>query len=258
MTSNERRKKIYEILQKDGAVSTANLFQNFDVSGETLRRDLVAMEEQGKLTRVHGGAIIRGEIMPYTPLQVRNTERINEKKEIAKKVVEVIDEGDIISLDAGSTSLYIAEAIRDNFEKLTVVTYSLDVFKILCKKPGFDMILCGGNYIPAYHIFLGDFTKKILDALHVQKSFVFPSAISLESGICEYHSDTHTHQSRMLRFADEAFVVGDSSKFEKKALYKVDDMRNEYIYITDSSLPEGLRKIYKANDKKLIIADKIK
>lgn len=258
MKTDERRSAICDMLHKDGAVSMSDLFKRFDVSGETLRRDMIFLEEQGKLIRVHGGAIIRGEIMQYIPLQERNTERINEKKEIAKKVVEVIDEGDIISLDAGSTSLYIAEAIRDNFEKLTVVTYSLDVFNILCKKTGFDMILCGGNYIPAYHIFLDDFTKKMLDALHVQKSFVFPSAISLESGICEYHSDTYTYQRRMLAFADETYVVGDSSKFEKKALYKVDDMRNEYIYITDSSLPEALRKIYKANDKKLIIADKIK
>ena len=257
MSANERREKIYEILQRDGAVTTVALFQEFDVSAETLRRDLVAMEEQGKLIRVHGGAIIRGEITPYIPLQVRNTERIKEKKEIAKKVIEFISEGDIISLDAGSTSLYIAEAIRDNFEKLTVVTYSLDVFNILCEKTGFDMLLCGGNYVSAYHVFLGDFTEKMLDSLHVQKSFVFPSAISLESGICEYHSDTHTHQRRMLRFADETFVVGDSSKFEKKALYKVDDMRNEYTYITDSSLPESLRKIYAANEKKLVVAEPI-
>lgn len=257
MTATERREKILEILQRDGAVSSVDLFHSFDVSSETLRRDLVAMEEQGKLIRVHGGAIIRGEITPYTPLQVRNTERIKEKKEIAKKVLEFISEGDIISLDAGSTSLYIAEAIRDNFEKLTVVTYSLDVFNILCEKTGFDMLLCGGNYVSAYHVFLGDFTEKMLDTLHVQKSFVFPSAISLESGICEYHSDTYTPQRKMLRFAEETYVVGDSSKFEKKALYKVDDMRNEYNYITDSSLPDNLLKIYRANEKKIIVADPI-
>ena len=129
--------------------------------------------------------------------------------------------------------------------------------EILKDMPGYRLILLGGQYIPEENTFYGQMALDMLDSLHVRKSFVFPSAISLESGICEYHSDTHTHQRRMLRFADETFVVGDSSKFEKKALYKVDDMRNEYTYITDSSLPESLRKIYAANEKKLVVAEPI-
>ena len=257
MSANERREKIYEILQRDGAVTAAVLFQEFDVSAETLRRDLVALEEQGKLIRVHGGAVVRGEFKPFTPLQIRKSERPKEKRELAIKVAELINEGDTISIDAGNTAIYLAEAIKERFTHLTVVTYSLNVFNILAGHKNFDLILCGGNYSPAENFFTGGFTIKILESLHVQKSFVLPSTISLDGGICEYHKESHPYQKRMLEFADEVYVVGDSSKFEKTALYKLDDMRDEYFYVTDSSLPESLRQIYAANEKKIIVADPI-
>jgi DeoR/GlpR family transcriptional regulator of sugar metabolism len=258
MLANERREKIYEIIQRDGAVSTVDLFQSFDVSAETLRRDLVAMEEQGKLVRVYGGALARGAVKPFTPMQVRRTERIKEKREIANKVAEIIEEGDIIALDAGNTAIYLAEAIKEKHSRLTIVTYSLDVFNVFANSKEFEIILCGGNYCSSEHFFAGDFTFEMLNSLNVQKSFVLPSAISLDGGICEYHSESHQNQRRMLHFAEETYVVGDYSKFEKKALYKLDDMRDEYFYVTDSSFPEALRKIYELNEKKLIIADPIK
>lgn len=258
MLANERREKICEMLQKDGALTTSTLFQKFNVSSETLRRDLVFLEKQGKLTRVYGGAIARGDFKSFTPMQIRTTEHIKEKEEIANKVAELINEGDTIAIDGGNTAIYLAEAIKKNFSHLTVVTYSFNVFNILAHHDNFELILCGGNYSPAEHLFVGNITMKILESLHVQKSFVLPSTISLEGGICEYHKESHPYQSHMLRFADEVYVVGDSSKFEKKALYKLDDMRDEYFYVTDSSLPESLRNVYLTHKKKIIIAPPLK
>ncbi len=253
MFANKRQSKIYEILQRDGAVTTSKLFKEFDVSTETIRRDLLALEQQGKLIRVHGGAVARGEMNRTPPLHQRKKEFNARKHELSLKAIEFVNEGDTIAIGAGSTPMFFAEALKEHFSRLTIVTYSLDVFNCLCEHEDFSMILCGGDYWRQESSFRGDFTTEMLSKIHVKKLFLFPSAISLDSGIYTFHRDFYSIFRTLLRCADEVFVLADSSKFEKKALLKVDEMNSDYCYITDSLLSESLVELYKENDKKVFI-----
>jgi len=121
------------------------------------------------------------------------------------------------------------------------------VFDILKDMPGYRLILLGGQYIPEENSFYGQLTLDLLDTLHVQKSFVFPSAISLDHGIWGFEETLYPLQQKLLRCCDQAYILADSSKFERTALYKVADMRPEYIYVTDPELPEQLRELYRQN-----------
>lgn len=251
MFAKERQDKIYEIVKNNGAVTASALVKLFDVSIETVRRDLLEMERHGLLSRVHGGAVAIGEMKPYLDLNERNKEFTEQKRHLALKASEFISDGDIIGIDSGSTAISFSEVLKEKFSKLTVITNSLDVFNILCDS--FSVILCGGHYLPYEKAFYGSLTLSMLKNLHMQKAFIFPSAVSFEFGICDYQKDLYQIQEQMIKSSDEIFILADSSKFEKKALLKIDDMKTGYRYITDCNINSELEKLYKEHKINLYI-----
>lgn len=251
MFAKERQDKIYEIIKSRGAVTTSSLVQLFNVSIETIRRDLLEMERHGLLLRVHGGAVAAGNMKPFLHLNERNKECTEQKQQLALKASEFITDGDIICIDTGSTAIAFSEILKGKFSDLTVITNSLDVFNILnCE---FCVILCGGHYLPSEKSFYGSLAIDMLKNLHMQKAFIFPSAVSLEYGICDYQKDLYQIQEQMMKSSDEIFILADSSKFEKKALLKLDDMKTEYRYITDCNINSELEKLYKEHKINLYI-----
>ena len=255
MLASERQKKIHETIIKKGAVTTADLVKTYGVSIETIRRDLLSMEQSRLLKRVHGGAVTTGEMRQINSLDIRNEENSREKAELARLALQFINEGDIIGIDTGSTAISLAYALCEKFSNLTVVTHSADVFDIIRKKEGFNIILCGGHYMKSENAFHGNFSLDILSRINMQKAFIFPSAVSLKHGICDYCQSLMQIQKMFFKQTDEIFILADSTKFEKQALLKMDDMKEEYTYITDSNLSEELKKIYKENNLNIITED---
>ena len=107
--------------------------------------------------------------------------------------------------------------------------------------------------MPNEKAFYGSLTLSMLKNLHMQKAFIFPSAVSLEFGICDYQRDLYQIQEQMIKSSDEIFVLADSSKFEKKALLKLDNMKTEYRYITDCKINSELKKLYREHNINLYI-----
>lgn len=255
MFAQNRHNKIIEKLQKNGAVTTKNLIKEFNVSVETIRRDLLYMEQQGMLKRVHGGAVENRNMKQFASLSVRNEESSEEKKNLSENAMSFIKEKDIIAVDMGSTANCFAKVLKENFSDLTIVTNSLDVFNILSNHADFKVILCAGHFLRGENGFYGGLTLEALSKIHVQKVFIFPSAVSIEFGICDYQEEFYHVQKAMMRSADEVFILADSSKFEKSALLKLDDMKSEYFYITDNKLSQGLENLYKENEIKIFKGD---
>lgn len=251
MFANERQNKIYELIQRNGAVTTSSLVNTFGVSIETIRRDLLSLENQGKLSRVHGGAVEKISMKPMHSLKQRNEEYSDQKHNLSVKASEFIAEEDIIAIDTGSTAILFAEVIKERFSRLTVITHSLDVFNILCSHKDFSVILCGGHFLQSENAFCGFLTLNMIDTLHINKAFIFPSAVSLEYGICDYHRDLYQIQKKFIQSSDDIYILADSTKFEKKALLKLDDMKDNYKYITDYKLSEDLKNLYKENNIKI-------
>ena len=253
MFAKERHDRIYQLVTKNGAVTTADLIEKFGVSIETVRRDLLFMEQAGKLTRVHGGAVSKGDMKPYLELTERSKEHNAQKNNLSIAACQFIQNGDIIGIDAGSTANIFAEVIRNEFSQLTVVTHSCDVFEILRGQKEFEIILCGGCYMHDEGAFYGALTLDMLSNLHIQKAFIFPSAVSLEYGVCDYNDSLSQVQRQMIKASDDVYILADSSKFEKKALLKICDTQPDFTYVTDSLLPEELRKLYAENNIKIVI-----
>ena len=257
MLARERQNTIYEMVNKSGAVSTSELMEKMGVSIETVRRDLLLMEKQSLLTRVHGGAVKgKGEMMKFPDLQTRNTSNSEQKRELARTALSLLEEGDIISLDSGSTASIFAQAIRDNFSSLTVITHSLDVFEILSGCDGIEVILCGGHYLREERAFYGPLVLQTLERMRIAKAFICPSAISMEFGIADFQAQLWAVQKQYVKSAERLFVLADSSKFEKKAMLKIDAMSQDYTYVTDSFLSPATKKLYRENKLEIIAKGK--
>ena len=257
MFAKERQDIIYDLITKNGAVETAGLVKSFEVSIETVRRDLLYMENQKLLKRVHGGAVKVGDMRSFPSLETRNHSKTEEKSSLAKRAMDFIREGDFIAIDCGSTANCFAEVLKETKINLTVITHSIDIFDILKPAPNIEVLLTGGQYMKKENSFFGTFAIDMLSRIHVQKSFIFPSAISLENGICDFQPDLYAIQKKLIEIGDEIFVLADSSKFEERALLKIDDMRPEYKYITDGRLPEALIKLYSENNVTVYKGDNI-
>lgn len=252
MLANRRHELICATLRSEGAVTASRLVEEFGVSLETVRRDLLMLERAGLLRRVHGGAVSLGAMKPYKTPEDRQLDYNKEKEELCENAADLVQEGDYIAIGTGTTPIHFAQTLKKRFQKLTVITYSYTVFETLSDMPEYDLILLGGQYMHREQSFCGQMTLDALRQLRVMKSFVFPSAISLEYGIFGYEQTLYPLQRQLLECCDQAFVLADSSKFERKALYKVAPMRPEYIYVTDSQLPEDLAKIYRDNGLQVI------
>lgn len=252
MFANERHQKILSHIKSSGAVTTAALVDSFGVSIETVRRDLLQLEQNGQLQRVHGGAVAPVSMRPYAQLPQRLESNQDAKAELAETAARLVDENDIICIDSGSTAFFFAKALQARLSRLTVVTHSMDVFEILSKKEGFHIILCGGCYDPREKAFHGSITMDSLKQLHVQKAFLCPSAISLKTGVWDYDRELTLVQKQILSICDRAYFLADSVKFETSALLKLCDTSPGHIYITDSGLSAQYRQLYRDHERTVI------
>ena len=258
MIAKERRNRIQEIIAKEGVVETSRLAELLEVSVETIRKDFLVLEKANQISRTHGGAVSRMEIKPKHDLIKRSTQYNAEKQQVALKAIEFISEDDIIGIDSGSTAFIFAEALKEHFSSLTVITPSLDVFQILNSHANFQMILCGGIFLKTENSFVGVPALDMLKNLHMHKSFIFPTAISLEYGIYGYCNDFTEVQRQFIKSSEKVFMLADSSKFEKKALMKICDTQKDFYYITDEHIPVESKQMWHESDMKLFVYDKSK
>lgn len=248
MLANERHSKIRATLEKNGAVTVAELAKAFGVSDETVRRDLLALEREGALSRVHGGAIAAVTLKPAGEFSVRIDEHRREKSELSHLAAKLIEEGDIIAVDAGTTALEFAEVIKNKFKNLTVITHSLGVFNVLSQSDTIQTVLVGGSYDKEEDAFIGHLAVHNLRSLHVAKAFIFPTGVSLSCGVSDFNLNLASIQTTLLTIADEIIVLADSSKFEKTSLCKLCDLSHEHIYVTDRNLPDAIFNLYRENN----------
>ena len=248
MIGNQRRREICELLKKQSAVTTTALSERFGVSVETIRKDLLELEKAGELERVHGGAVQKPYVQETRTFSQRLESMVASKREISQTAVNLIKNGDIIAIDTGSTAREFIEAVKEKFDRLTIVTHARDVFEAACDYKNFQVILCGGFYLKEEKAFYGDFAMNMLDNIRVGRAFIFPNSISLNNGIYDDNSLLSHMQRKLIACANEVVVVADSSKFEKSSLIKVANTSPKYTYISDSLLSEEIKEIYRNND----------
>lgn len=244
MLAQDRQDSILEELSQDGSVKVSKLTKMFQVSIETIRRDLEFLEKQGFLKRVYGGAVLKKNSVDKLNFSNRKNEFIEEKKEVAQIAARYVEEGQSIALSGGTTSIEIARELKKNFKNLTIITNSLLVTNELSDIDGFNVILTGGILNHKEYAFYGEISKNVLLNFMVDKAFIPVSGVSLTKGITEYMIEEVQIQRAMMEIAQEVIVLADSSKIDGISLVKIADLDEVNLVITDSNLDNKILDKY--------------
>lgn len=239
MLAQERYKYITEQLEVKNSVSVNDIAAALSVSIETVRRDLILLETHGKLKRVFGGAVAVENTQHFSSFESRLDQNTDLKAELSRYAVSLIDNGDIIAMESGSTAVEMAKVLLKSDLDITIITHSNTVFNIL--KDKFRIVLIGGEYYKEDDCFGGILAEEFLKRFHVNKSFIFPSAVSFENGIESYLLQTMSINRALAEISDRVFVCADSEKLGSRAMFRSLELDSDFIYVTDSKVSEEVK-----------------
>jgi DeoR/GlpR family transcriptional regulator of sugar metabolism len=218
VTTYERRQSLVEILRKQPGLRVPELAKALDVSEGTVRNDLNALEEQGRLTRVHGGAVLTQRDQFQNDSFVRRYEQnAAAKRAIAREAAALVKDGDSILLDASSTLYYLAKALSER-RHLRVMTNGFEVARELAQNTTNTVILIGGIVNNESSSVTGLLSEHIIEELFIQKAFLSCSGFSLERGMTEVLLSEAQIKRKAIESAQQLFALIDSTKFGKEDL----------------------------------------
>jgi DeoR/GlpR family transcriptional regulator of sugar metabolism len=222
------------------------------VSESTIRRDLEALEEQGAARRIHGGALFTG-LGPTVPqFESRDPSHWDLKRAIAQRAAGLIDDGDTVLLDGGSTTYEVARLLVGR--PLHVVTISLPVANLFASDPSSDLVLIGGNVCPRTGVVRGPYADQMLSQVRVRKTILSTAAVS-EEGFFNNNMLLVETERAMMRAAKEVIVVADSTKFGNQSLGYVCALGTVDHVVVDSQLSDAWRCKLTAAGVNLLIAE---
>lgn len=237
MALNQRRIKILDLIKEDGHAKVQDLSKIFKVTDVTIRQDLESLEQLGFVQREHGGAFLK-DIGTFAKTgQLSNQSNMDAKKEIAKKAVTYINEGDSIILDSGSTTTELAKLLTD-FNDLTVITNALNIALILGENHGITLMITGGEFKAPTLSLTGQKAAESLQGFHVNKLFLATAGISPDFGLTYPSLSDLVVKSAMIASSDKVFLVADSSKIGISAFANLGPASLINTFITDSNISE--------------------
>lgn len=238
MLPAERQLKIIDLISKNGSVQVDELAKMLDVSLMTIRRDLEKMKQEGKIDRCHGGAIVKREV-PYTEKRILETEG---KHLIAEQSIRLIKKGQVIYLDAGTTTYEIAKRLLD-IPNLTIITNDLEIARLLLESNA-NLLICGGLVQKSTGSMIGALANMMMDNLRVDMAFFGAQSIDDQYNVLTPTMDKAVMKQTICKNAKEKFLVVDSSKFGRQALIKINHLSDYTAVITNKSFtPEEEKKL---------------
>ena len=211
----ERQEQILEYINQTQKANTAELAAKFNVSKVTIRRDIEALAASGLIVKTHGGALAtNNSLIHEIPYSYKAERDQSAKKSIGITAARYIDDGDIIILDSGSTTLEIAKNITQ--KNITVVTDDIKIAMELSGKPNVTAIVCGGTLSDPVYTLTGNVAVDFFSRLHVNKTFLGCDAVDLDFGISNRTYGEVDIKTAMINAADEIIMVTDDSKLDRK------------------------------------------
>lgn len=234
MLRNKRHTEILRLSNDLRFVSVQDLSRRLGVSEVTIRKDLNYLEENGLMVRLHGGAKLAQDQEQTKILHIRQKENLDAKTRIAQKARALLQEGDTVFIDAGSTGAILAEEIK--LMNLRVATNSLTVMSILAECPEITLIAVGGNYRKEAGSFIGPIAMENLKKMQVETCFVGATGFTKEGIFSAQNILEAQLKSDILKISQRRIIIADSSKQDNKAFSVFANPPDVNILITDAGL----------------------
>lgn len=232
MLAIERRNEILMKLQAERRVVVSELSQLYDVSEETIRRDLEKLVNEGVAIKSYGGAVINENANLEVPFNIRKNYNVIGKQKIAEQIAAMVKDGESLMLDASSTAVYIAKALKEK-KNLTVITNSIEIIVELMDMPEWKVLSTGGLSREGSFALVGPQTDKMLKSYHVDKAVISCKGFDLESGITDSDELHANNKITMLGAAGKKILAVDKSKFDKTAFTAIGALDDITTVVTD-------------------------
>ena len=238
MLVEERHRRILDMISGNGRITVAEIVRQFGVSAVTARTDLNSLSANGLLVRSHGGALTPQEPTKDYPVSYKAILHHSEKARIGRAAAELVQPGETILLDNGTTTLEVARSIKAlKIQGLTVITNALNIANELADCPGLMLIMVGGLMRQISSSFIGPQAEAMLAQLHADRLFLAVDGFSLETG-ASTPDVLEAHLSGcMMDAARETTIVADSSKLGRRSVSSIGSMSRIHRLITDSKAP---------------------
>jgi DeoR family transcriptional regulator of aga operon len=240
----ERRHRIVELLREHGKVTVEALAARFATSAVTIRTDLATLEAGGALERTHGGALLRREDDDQ-PITVKQTRHHAEKVRIAKVAASLIQEGETIILDSGTTTAEIAKQIRRlEVQSINVITNALNIAMLLADVPTVRLIMPGGILRPESNSLSGHMAEAALADLQADRLFLGADGLDPERGVMTPHLSEAQLNAKMIAISRQVIAVADSSKLMRRNISLIARVEQLHMLITDAGAnPEVIAEL---------------
>jgi DeoR/GlpR family transcriptional regulator of sugar metabolism len=233
MAAHDRRSQLLELVRVRGFGSFGELAETLQVSESTARRDAEALEEQGQVSRVHGGLLYAGASPKLAHFDAQQSARWEQKRAIARRAAELIEDGDTILLDGGSTTYEVGRLLVGR--PIHVVTNSIPVANLFASDPASDLVMIGGSICPRTGVAQGPLADQMIATLRVRKTIFSVAGVDGE-GFYNNNLLLVATERAMMRAADKAIVVADSSKFGKGSLAHLCGLSEVSCLVVDSGI----------------------
>jgi DeoR/GlpR family transcriptional regulator of sugar metabolism len=250
LSTLERQQQLLQLFERNGRLSVTEICDRYAISEATARRDLDALEQEGKIQRFHGGAMLIRKAAPEEPILRRSYEQETEKERIGKACAALINNGDTVFLGTGTTVLQVAKNLVGR--PLTVITNSLPIINLFADCSEINLIALGGIFRPSERSFIGHITEQALQDLRADKVVIGIHAISLEHGLTnDYLSETMTDRT-IIQMGPKVIVVADHTKFGRISTVYVAPVEKVTTIITDNQIDPSFLELLKARNVETI------
>jgi DeoR family glycerol-3-phosphate regulon repressor len=250
MSLNERRKKIFELVKNSGYMPIEKLVSNFKVSPQTIRFDLNALADEGRLVRHHGGASIPSSVI-NTDFDSRRSDFARVKANLGKAVAEAVTDRSSVFISLGTTMISVAKALCVR-SGLKIITNNLEAAQILSKQPGFEVIVIGGRLESRNFGTSGSIAMETVANYRPDFCVFSIGGIDHDGQLLDYYENEAAIVRSMIKGSRKRILVVDHSKFGRSASVLVGDFESIDQLFTDKPPPLALRNILKKKKTQLI------
>lgn len=237
MLPTERRQLIIDKLQKEKKVVVSELSVFFQVSEETIRRDLDKLEKEGIATKGYGGAVLNEDTKSDMPFNVRKKKNLQGKRKIGEIIKTLISDGEHIIVDPSTTAVSIVKALSQK-KDLTIITNSIEVLVELAGDANWNVISSGGNLVGNYLALAGPKAIENISSYYVDKAIISCKGLDKNGGITDANELFSQVKKTMLQSAKQKILAVDHTKFDNIALSRICAITEIDIVVTDEKPSE--------------------
>ena len=239
----ERRGEILQKLMMDGKVVVNELAEKYEVTEETIRRDLEKLESDGYAKKTYGGAVRNENMTSELPYTVRKQTNVNGKKYIAEIIGSLISDGDSLLLDSSTTALFTVKSIFSK-HNLTLVTNSVEILLDLPQGHDWNIVSTGGLYRSESMSFFGTAAEEVVEKYYADYAIFSCKGFDLEKGMTDGRETFANLKKVFIKSAKKVILAVDHTKFDKVSFVRLGDLEGIDIVVTDIEPDETWKKLF--------------